>query len=140
MAWSTKGTRATVKPKTRAGTITILGAMSSQGVIHMKVRVTYQESSKKRKVTGEPKAKKTVGTVLGHYFKFISDTLNVLDRHEQFKVHYLIMDNASIHISDQIEKLIVSRGYGCVYLSPYSPELNPIEQFWFVVKSSVSPN
>ena len=52
-------------------------------------------------------------------------------------MHYLIMNNASIHISDQIEKLIVSRGYGCVYLSPYSPELNPIEQFWSVVKSKV---
>lgn len=25
------------------------------------------------------------------------------------------------------------RGYGCIYLPPlYSPELNPIEQFWSV--------
>jgi transposase len=25
----------------------------------------------------------------------------------------------------------------CIHLPPYSPELNPIEQFWSVVKSSV---
>jgi transposase len=47
------------------------------------------------------------------------------------------MDNAPIHVSDQIEKLIVSRRYGCVCLPPYPPELNPIEQFWSVVKRKV---
>ncbi|KAG1315702.1 hypothetical protein G6F64_000460 [Rhizopus arrhizus] len=29
------------------------------------------------------------------------------------------------------------RGYGCVYLPPYSPELNPIEQHWSVCKSKM---
>lgn len=62
-----------------------MGAISSQSIINIKVRVPYTEISKKRKTTGEPKAKKTVGTVTGHYFNFISATLDVLDRHEQFK-------------------------------------------------------
>ena len=135
MAWSTMGTRATVvQPKTRARTITILGAISSGGggIVNMKVRVPYQERS-----LVNQRQKKTVGTVLGHYFNFMFDILDVLDQHEQFKGHSLIMDNASIHISYQIEKLIVSREYGCVHLPPYSPELNPIEQFWSVVKSKV---
>jgi transposase/transposase-like protein len=138
MAWSQKGTRAVVvQPKTRAKTTTILGAISSHGIINIKVRIPYTESSKKRRITGEPKAKKTVGTVTGHYFNFIYDTLEVLDRHEQFKGHYLLMDNAPIHSSEQIRRLIESRGYGCVYLPPYSPELNPIEQFWSIVKSKI---
>ncbi|KAL1934729.1 hypothetical protein VTP01DRAFT_6911 [Rhizomucor pusillus] len=34
-------------------------------------------------------------------------------------------------------KYITSRGYRYVYLPSYSPELNPIEQFWSVVKSKV---
>ena len=38
-----------------------------------------------RKVKGESKAKKTVGTVLGHCFDFISAALDILDRHEQSK-------------------------------------------------------
>jgi transposase len=37
------------------------------------------------------------------------------------------MDNASIHISGEIEALIESVGAKVVYLPPYSPDLNPIE-------------
>lgn len=33
--------------------------------------------------------------------------------------------------------MITERGYKCVYLPPYSPELNPIEQFWSIIKNSV---
>ena len=33
--------------------------------------------------------------------------------------------------------VIIRRGYTPVYLPPYSPELNPIEQFWAVVKAKV---
>lgn len=49
------------------------------------------------------------------------------------------MDNAPIHTSIEINKLIESRerDYKCVYLPPYSPELNPIEQFWALIKARV---
>ncbi|KAG0934948.1 hypothetical protein G6F57_008816 [Rhizopus arrhizus] len=47
------------------------------------------------------------------------------------------MDNAPIHTHEDIQKHIESRGYGCVYLPPYSPELNPIEQFWSICKSKL---
>lgn len=78
-----------------------------------------KESSKKRKATGKPKAKKSVGTVLGHGFNFIAVTLlNVLDRHEQSKRHYLVMNNASIRNLDLITKWIVACGYGSVYPPP----------------------
>ncbi|KAL1928600.1 hypothetical protein VTP01DRAFT_2386 [Rhizomucor pusillus] len=51
-----------------------------------------------------------------------------------------VMDNAPIHKSDDISKYVESRGYQCAYLPSYSPELNPIEQFWSVVKSKVKRN
>lgn len=90
---------------------------------------------KKKTTTGNSKtAGRSSGTFTGHYFNFIASTLDVLDRYEEFKGYYLIMDNAPIHTADSIERLIVSCGYGCIYLPPYSPELNSIEQFWFVVK------
>lgn len=82
-----------------------------------------------RKVKGNPKAKKTVGTVLGHYFDLISAALDALDRHEQLKGHCLIMANGPIHNSDQIAKLIASRRYGCVYIPSYFREFSLIEQF-----------
>lgn len=56
------------------------------------------------------------------------------------KGHHLVMDNAPIHSSTDIEKYIHSRGHRYAYLPPYSSELNPIEQFWSVVKSNVKRN
>lgn len=114
-----------------------MGAISPYGVVSVKIRVPYSAASKKRETTGGSKMQKTTGTVTGHYFNFIASTIAVMDRHEEFKGHYFIMDNAPIHTSDNIRNFIESRGYGCVYLPPYSPELNPIEQFWSVVKSKL---
>jgi hypothetical protein len=65
--------------------------------------------------------------LLSYYFNFLASTLDVMDKYEEFKGHYLIMDNASIHKNKDIQLYIKSRGYRCVYLSPYSSELNPIE-------------
>ena len=142
-AWSKKGARAIVKvPKTRAKTTTILGAISPYGVVNIQVRRPRSSvPSKKRKIAGDT-AKATVmtgkgGTVTGHYFNFIAKTIDILDKHPQFKGHYLVMDNAPIHTNEDIRKYVESRGYDCVYLPPYSPELNPIEQFWSVVKSKL---
>lgn len=47
------------------------------------------------------------------------------------------MDNAPIHVPDSIDPIIDKRGYEPVYLPPYSPELNPIEQLWAILKGKV---
>jgi transposase len=39
----------------------------------------------------------------------------------------LVMDNASIHVSNEIRELIESTGARLLCLPPYSPDLNPIE-------------
>ena len=102
MAWSKKGERAVVvTPKTRAKSTIVIGAISPYGVVNIKVKsLKVTEPSKKRKaapggsvVVGKGKG----GTVTGHYFNFIAMTLNVMDKHELFKGHYLVMDNAPIH-------------------------------------------
>jgi transposase len=77
------------------------------------------------------------GTVTGHYMRFIHKTMIEMDKFPAMKGFYIIMDNAPIHTSNEIEKMIISRGYRCIYLPPYSPELNPIEQFWSVLKGKV---
>ncbi|PHZ07649.1 uncharacterized protein RHIMIDRAFT_209027 [Rhizopus microsporus ATCC 52813] len=56
------------------------------------------------------------------------------------KDHYLVMDNAPIHTSEDIARYVESRGYRCTCLPSHSSELNPIEQFWSVVKSKVKRN
>ena len=45
------------------------------------------------------------------------------------------MDNAPIHTPAKIRDLVESRHYKCLYLPPYSPFLNPIEEFWSKVKA-----
>lgn len=79
--------------------------------------------------------------VTGHSISFLKATMGEMDQHPYMKGHYLVMDNAPIiYTSDNIAKYVESHGYRCAYLPSYSPELNPIEQFWSVVKSKVKRN
>lgn len=62
---------------------------------------------------------------------------------EQFLAHTLkrgdivFMDNASIHMVDGIEEAIEARGAILFYLPAYSPDLNPIEQLFAKLKSTL---
>ena len=42
----------------------------------------------------------------------------------------VVMDNLSAHKVAGIQELIEARGAHVIYLPPYSPDLNPIEQAW----------
>jgi transposase len=49
----------------------------------------------------------------------------------------LVMDNASFHCSEQIEQMCADAGVKLMYLTPYSPDLNPIEEFFAELKSFI---
>ena len=49
----------------------------------------------------------------------------------------IVMDNATFHKSEAIRKLIESVECKLLYLPPYSPDFNPIEQKWGHVKNMV---
>ncbi len=49
----------------------------------------------------------------------------------------VIMDNASIHMSEEVRGLIESKGAVLIYTAPYSPDLNPIEFFFSVYKKAL---
>ena len=46
----------------------------------------------------------------------------------------VVMDNLSAHTGDAVRAAIQGRGAGLVYLPPYSPDLNPIEQVFAKLK------
>ncbi len=47
------------------------------------------------------------------------------------------MDNASFHKSKKIKEWIEKKDCTLVYLPPYSPERNPIEKYWGVLKKTI---
>lgn len=47
----------------------------------------------------------------------------------------VIMDNLRSHKVDDVAQLIASAGAVILYLPPYSPDLNPIEQMWSKIKA-----
>jgi DDE superfamily endonuclease len=49
----------------------------------------------------------------------------------------VVLDNASIHHTDEIVELIESSGAIVLYLVPYSPDLNPIELMFNQYKQSL---
>lgn len=47
----------------------------------------------------------------------------------------VVMDNASFHKGGSIKQLIENAKCNLLYLTPYSPDLNPIEHFWTKIKN-----
>jgi hypothetical protein len=47
----------------------------------------------------------------------------------------VFMDNASVHKAEEIEEAVAARGATLFYIPAYSPDFNPIEQFFAKLKS-----
>ncbi|KAG1470009.1 hypothetical protein G6F56_002928 [Rhizopus delemar] len=124
-AWPTVGTPAIAETKsTKAASYTILEAISADGVVDIELRVATK-----------PKQRKD--TTTGHYLNFIRKALDEMDKTPFMSGFYIVMDNAPIHTSKDVNHLIISRGYRSLHPSPYPTEPNPVEQFWSVVKNKV---
>jgi transposase len=140
---SRKGTPAKgIVPTAKGITITILGAISQAGVIDISLKKPQAVSMSKKRKANDTKAmmiRGQVGTRTEHFLTYLSNVIDVLDRNDM-KGHYLVMDNAPIHTPLKVRELVESRGYKCLYLPPYSPFLNPIEEFWSKVKAGVRRN
>jgi transposase len=52
----------------------------------------------------------------------------------------LVMDNTSFHHSDPIAEICADIGVKLVYLPPYSPDLNSIEEFFSEFKAFIRRN
>jgi isftu1 transposase len=49
----------------------------------------------------------------------------------------VVWDNASFHKSPQLAEAFEMAGIQLLFLPPYSPDLNPIEQFWSELKAKI---
>lgn len=69
------------------------------------------------------------------FLKFLHDNLLPCTNPYPAPRSIIVLDNARIHHSKEVVDLIESYGCCVEYLPPYSPDLNPIEQAWSVIKS-----
>lgn len=49
----------------------------------------------------------------------------------------VVMDNINFHKTARIKELIGSVGCSILFLPTYSPDLNPIEHYWFKIKHNI---
>ena len=49
----------------------------------------------------------------------------------------IVMDNARFHHNKRVREAIEDAGCTLLYLPPYSPDLNPIEHYWYPLKNAI---
>jgi transposase len=64
-------------------------------------------------------------------FQIFLDNLSELDKQE-FKI--VILDNGAFH---KAQRLVIPQNIGLIFLPSYSPELNPAEQIWRLLKKAI---
>lgn len=106
------GERAVVsEPKNKGKNISLVGAISLAGIVAMMYCLCTMDA---------------IG-----FLGFINDYLVPNLRAGQI----VIMDNINFHCGVAVREAIEAVGASVVFLPPYSPELNPIENMWSKIKS-----
>jgi transposase len=87
--------------------------------------------------------------MLAQVFQGTTDAAVFEDFIKQLLCHYgrypepksvIIMDNASFYHTKRVEQLCHDAGVQLLYLPPYSPDLNPIEEFFAKLKAYIKQN
>ena len=98
-------------PRNRGNVTTLIGALARDGI---RALMTIEAA--------------TTGEVFQAYVQhFLAPTLKRGD--------VVVLDNAAVHKSAAVRKLIEAAGASVLFLPPYSPDLNPIEMTWSKLKS-----
>ena len=110
-AWSPKGRRAYCSvPRNRGKNTTLLSSMTMEG---MGPSLTVE------------------GTTTAAVFEaYVERVLSPMLRPGQI----VVMDNLTAHKGERIKELIEERGCELIYLPPYSPDFNPIEEAFAKIK------
>jgi len=111
-AWARRGKRARMKvPRNRGPNTTLLASMTHEGM-------------------GPCVA--VVGSTTGEVFEtYIEQVLSTALKPGQV----VVMDNLAAHKGSKIRELIEAQGCELLFLPPYSPDLNPIEEAFAKVKA-----
>lgn len=132
-----EGTPASVTVSTERGiNLSILDCIPKKGLIAILQQVSRLSGSKKRKLVTPKKTGVPHGTNATHFFLFVEEMADVLDKYGMNNM-FIVMDNAGIHKTKAVVQAIKDRGHHPLFLPPYSPFLNPIEECWPKMKAVV---
>jgi transposase len=110
-AWSRRGERAHGKaPRNRGKNTTLLASMTAEGM--------------------GPSLAVEGGTTKAVFETYVERVLAPFLRPGQV----VVMDNLSAHKGEEVRELIEARGCELLFLPPYSPDLNPIEEAFSKLK------
>ncbi len=110
-AWAPKGEMAHCSvPRNRGPNTTLLASMSSEGM--------------------GPCLAVVGGTTTAVFEAYVEKVLAPSLRSGQL----VVMDNLSAHKGERVKELIEARGCELLYLPPYSPDFNPIEEAFSKIK------
>jgi predicted ATP-dependent endonuclease of OLD family len=74
-----------------------------------------------------------------NFMILLEKKLKLIYRGDSYKKNTIfIMDNASIHLHPSIKQLFSERGLMCVTNAPYSPDYNPVERYFRLLKTLVA--
>ena len=114
--------------------MSILGCLSAYGLIAVSQQVP-KSGRKKQKVDGV-KRDLPHGSNLTHFWLFVEEMAAVLNKLGLHNI-YIVMDNATIHKTPKVFQAIRNHGHNALFLPPYSPMPNPIEECWAKIKKEV---
>jgi transposase len=108
------------------------------GIVGQKLRL---------EVSGKRYERQSVMAIRNHQHKLVEPMVyqGTADRHVVYAYFesilpklkqgsVVILDNASYHKSTELQKLFLKHKITLLYLPPYSPDLNPIENLWGTIK------
>ncbi len=111
-AWAPKGRRAYSKvPRNRGPNTTILARMTTEGI--------------------GPCLALVGSTTRAAFEAYVEQLLSAALKPGQI----VVMDNLSAHKGSRVRELIEAKGCELLYLPPYSPDLNPIEEAFSKIKA-----
>lgn len=111
--WAPEGTKPTLYAARQGRNLTVMGAMALDGVRAM--------ATLNRGMNGDA------------FLGFLRDTLGPNLREGDI----VVMDGPRVHRVAGVAETLAQFGAKALYLPPYSPELNPIEMLWSVLKAWV---
>lgn len=112
--WSARGERLVApSPFCRGNNVSLLGALSTEGMVtELMIHGPVDEQV---------------------FLVFLNDYLIP----QLTTDHVVIMDNLSFHKGTEVKKAFAAAGITLLYLPPYSPELDPMENAWSKIKESL---